>query len=583
MIQKQLQQELTAVIEQLFGEKVSVKVDRPTEPSYGDYSTNIALLLSKQLKKFPVEVAEHLKQTLKTKNLTFLENIEVIKPGFINFFVSQEALVETLQVVVQQKDEFGKGDMFEGKKIMTEFTDPNPFKQLHIGHIYSNTVGEVLSRLFESQKATVRRVCYQGDVGLHVAKALWGMRKEIGERQLTIEEVDRRSLEERTRFLGDSYALGSVAYEENESAKQEIILLNKQIFELIEKREVDEKDSEIWNLYAKGKQWSLEYFDMMYKRLGCAYTQLYFESEAGPIGLALVKEYLAKGLFEESNGAVIFPGERYGLHNRVFINSLGLPTYEAKELGLASSKYKDFKYDASVIITGNEINDYFKVVLKALSLIHPDLASKTHHISHGMVRLPDGKMSSRKGNVITAQWLLDEVRDTIQGTYSSMTEDVAEKVSIASIKYAFLKSSIGKDIEFNLEESISLDGNSGPYLQYTYARSRSILEKAKGTHADGQTVKIDNTKSLKFEKEEYTLLRLLIHFPEIVEKAAISYSPSTVCTYLFELAQSFNLFYQHHTIVGSDTEKFRLVLTQSVGQILKNGLYLLGIDTVERM
>jgi arginyl-tRNA synthetase len=370
----------------------------------------------------------------------------------------------------------------------------------------------------------------------------------------------------RAQFMGSAYALGAKDYEDAERAKKEIHELNKKVYTRFDKK--------VNELYDKGRVWSLEYFDEIYKRLGTKFERHYFESEVGEEGVKLVREFLKKGVFEESEGAIIFPGKKHGLHNRVFINSLGLPTYEAKDLGLAPTKHRDFAYDRSIIITAREQAEYFKVVLKALSLINHDLAEKTTHISHGLVRLPGGKMSSRTGNVITGVWLMDEAVARIQKEYQDMNHEVAEKVGLAAIKFALLKSAIGRDVEFDFDESISLNGASGPYLQYTYVRTQSVLTK-------NQKSKIKNQSSnSNLNNEEKEVLRKLVYFPEVVASAREKLSPNLLAEYLFELSQGFNLFYQKHKIADNP---IRLELTQAVGQTLKNGLLLLGIETVARM
>ncbi|MEK9178202.1 MAG: DALR anticodon-binding domain-containing protein, partial [Patescibacteria group bacterium] len=383
-----------------------------------------------------------------------------------------------------------------------------------------------------------------------------------------IQSLEQKSQKEKAEFLGKAYAEGAKAYE-NENFKKEIDELNKKIYE---------KDKSIWDLYEKGKKWSLDYFDSMYKKLGTKFDKLYFESEAGEQGLKIVKDNTPK-VFKEDQGAIIFKGDDFGLHTRVFINSQGLPTYEAKELGLAPLKYKDFKYDLSIIITGNEINEYFKVLLKALSLINQDLAEKTVHLSHGMVRLESGKMSSRTGDVIKAEDLLNDIESKINKQFDSV-ENI-EQIAVGAAKYALLKSGIGKDIVFDIEESISLNGNSGPYIQYTYARTQSVLAKSPAfakASAGKQKLNFEN-----LEKEEREVLRQLAYFQDFAEIASKNYSPNTICTYLFELAQNFNLFYEKHKIIGSENEEFRLVLTSATGKILKKGLNLLGIASPERM
>jgi len=519
-------------------------VEMPQNQEFGDYTTNIAL----RLKMNPQELVK------KIQKPDFIEKIEV-KGGFINFWLSENYLKGLLEATI----ELNKSQ--KGEKIMIEFTDPNPFKEFHIGHLYSNVVGESISRILESAGAKVKRVNYQGDVGLHVAKSIWGIKKEMKRNHENLKAWEVKPLEIKIQFLAKGYALGNKAYEEDENARKEIIEINKKIYR---------KAKVIKEIYEKGKKWSLEYFEKIYKRLGTKFERYYFESEAGQVGLNLVKEYLKKGIFEKSDGAIIFPGEKYGLHNRVFVNSEGLPTYETKELGLAPTKYKDFPYNKSIIVTGNEINEYFKVVLAALSKINPDLASKTVHVSHGMVRLSGGKISSRLGNIISGESLLDDVKSKIKENFKDMDNDTAEKVTVAAVKYALLRIGIGKDIEFDINQSISLEGDSGPYLQYTYVRTQSLKDKA--------DIKKNENKSLN--EEEIMILRTLQKFPEVVEQVALEFAPNHLTSYLFDLAQRFNLFYQKHRIAENE---FRLKLASKVGETIKNGLYLLGIEAPSRM
>ncbi len=514
-----------------------VHLEHPELPEHGDFSTNIALATKTNAKDLAAKIAGDM-----------IERVEVAGPGFINIWLKQEFLLSSLDHSTDHETSLS------GKNIMVEFTDPNPFKEFHIGHLYSNIVGESICRLLESQGALVWRVCYQGDIGLHVAKSIWGMQALSS--QLPDESA---SLSSKAAFLGQAYAYGATKYEEDETSKQEINVLNKRIYD---------QDPAVLELYKNGKRWSLEYFDGIYARLGTSFKKLYFESEVGPIGLQFVKDNLEKGIFKESNGAVVFPGEDYGLHTRVFINSLGLPTYEAKELGLAPTKYKDFAYDLSVIITGNEVNDYFKVLLKALEQIEPKLAAITKHLSHGMVRLPSGKMSSRTGKVLTGEWLMDEAKKHALGL--NQDEMVAEKVGLAAIKYALLKSSLGIDVEFDFDESVSFNGNSGPYLQYTYARTQSLLRKDDGTRGETEAL----------NPEEVSILRFIYRYPEVVAEAAARYAPNLVTNFLYELAQRFNTFYNKHQILGNE---LRLSLTKSTGEVLQSGLDLLGIVALEQM
>jgi arginyl-tRNA synthetase len=351
----------------------------------------------------------------------------------------------------------------------------------------------------------------------------------------------------------------------------------------------DRSDKKVNKLYDTGRRWSLQYFEEIYKRLGTKFDYYYFESDAAKAGKKIVEQGIKKGIFKKSQGAVVFPGEKHGLHTRVFINSVGLPTYEAKELGLAPTKYKDFAYDLSLIITGNEIIDYFKVLLTALAKINPSIAEKTKHLSHGMVRLPEGKMSSRTGNIVTAEQLIGEVKKRALHIMESSRSDIpkaqqqatAEIIAVGAIKYSLLRVGLGKDIIFDFDKSLSLEGESGPYLQYTYARCRSILRQV-----NLAKLSFPKLSLAKFSKEEEKLLRLLYRLPEVVESAAQNFSPNLVASFVFDVAQAYNNFYNTHRVLQAETKEvkhFRLLLTGAVAQIIQNSLYLLGMKTPERM
>lgn len=547
----------------------------PASEKFGDYTTNVAMQAFKVVRSpnlptppyysrkiaakagSTIELADKIKAAFVHPD-GVVEKIDVIKPGFINFWLSEDYLKGLLKAPVTPSQSL------KGKKIMVEFTDPNPFKLFHIGHLYSNIIGEAISRLFEASGTHVKRVNYQGDVGLHVAKSIWGIQKEMKQNHEDLKAWKAKPLEIRIQFLARGYTLGNKAYEEDENTRKEIIGINKKIYE---------KDKSIEEIYEKGKKWSLDYFEKIYKRLGTKFERYYFESEAGQIGLNLVKEYLKKGIFEKSEGAIIFPGEKYGLHNRVFVNSEGLPTYEAKELGLAPTKYKDFPYDKSIIVTGNEINEYFKVVLATLSKINPGLASKTVHISHGMVRLSGGKISSRLGNIISGESLLDGVKSKIKENFKDMDDDTAEKVTIAAVKYALLRMRIGKDIDFDINQSISLNGDSGPYILYSYVRTQSVL-------ANAPTKLLSNKINGVLKEEDIIVLRLLNKFQDIVADSVSNFAPNILCNYLFELSHKFNLLYQKHRILNNSS---RLKITRVTGEVIRKSLTILGVEAPQRM
>ena len=654
MVKEKIRKILEEVIKSQGWPGVEFVVEHPENEEHGDYSSNIAMAIFSQNKKQKTKNKKHILKTQKFKNpfelaeeiiaqipkTDFLEKTEVVPPGFINFWLSKKWLGRQVERVLKEKDKFGKLNILKGKKVMVEFTDPNPFKEFHIGHLYSNTVGESLARLFEGLGANVKRANYQGDVGMHIAKCLYGILQAQGSR---LKAQGLKTLAERVKFLGQAYALGATAFEKDKKAQEEIKDLNYYIYlvgqEHLEKEkgwqpQVDYKQyiegkkldlSEIRELYNKGRKWSLDYFETIYKRLGTKFDYYFFESLVGEYGFKIVKEHLDKGVFEKSKGAVVYRGAKQGLHTRVFINSLGLPTYEAKDLGLALAKYKDFPYDQSFNITGNEINEYFKVVLAALKEVNRSLWERTVHLSHGMVRLPEGKMSSRTGKVLTGEWLLDEVKKRIKKAFPEVDELRAEVIAVGAVKYALLKSSIGRDVVFDFEKSLSLEGDSGPYLQYTYARCQSVLRKARKVKVETNVHNMMRSRhatsylngqfeglSEEINPEELAILRMIYKFPEVVQEAGENYAPNLICNFLFDLAQKFNGFYNRHRILepakdtsevvrqrprllrGGEISKrdvdevertrdFRLFLTAATAQILKNGLNLLGIKTLERM
>ncbi len=553
-------------------EKVNFVVEHPADLVNGDYSTNIAMALGKKIGKNPQELAEDVVVALKSSLGEEFEKIEVAGPGFINFHLSNKFFEQTVQDVVNQGKNYGRNSNLNNQKTIIEFTDPNPFKVFHIGHLMSNIIGETLCRIAEWNGAEVKRAVYQGDTGIHVARAVWGM---VQNRAGFPHDED--PLDVKIRFLANSYAFGSHEYEADERAKKEIEVTNKMIFE--------KSNHELNIYYEKGRKWSLEAFELIYKRLGTKFDFYFLESESGEFGKKVVEENIKSGIFEVSDGATVYKGEKHGLHTRVFINSMGLPTYEAKELGLAKIKSDNYEYEKSIVITGNEINEYFKVLLKVMEEVFPDLAKNTVHVSHGMLRLPSGKMSSRTGDVISAESLIEEARAKVFEKISerdydqTIKEDVTEKVALASIRYSILKQAPGKDIIFDFEKSLSFEGDSGPYLQYTATRAKSILKKAESEGvvlASG--AQPENWQIKNIEK-------ILNRFPEIVAESYDELAPQKLITYLTELSSEFNSFYANEQIIDKDNmgTSYKVGITQAVHTILENGLEILGISLPEKM
>jgi len=548
MQSQELKRAIQAAARKLFDANIQPELSRPAEV-FGDYATNAALQLAKKTSKAPQEIARALVEEL--KDTTGIKSINLAGPGFINFKLTDEALA---------KAALSAGDLPKpaaGKEILVEFGDPNPFKEMHIGHLYSYIVGDAISSLLQATGAKVQRLSYHGDVGLHVAKAIYGLQ------QLGSDKITSQDAAEEENFLASAYTYGAKAYDDDSVAKNAIEAINEEIYK---------KDNAAINkLHERGSKLSFDYFDKILNLLSIKTDRRYLESQAIDPGTEMVKANTGK-VFEESQGAVVYNGEKAGLHIRVFITSKGLPTYEAKDLGLVQLKNKDYpNATRSIIITANEQSEYFKVMLAALAEIDTSLAGKTTHLSHGFVNLSSGKMSSRSGNVYPAMKLLLLVKDAVHSQYPD--SEVKKQMTFAAIKYAFLKHRLGSDLVIDVDESVSLEGNSGPYLQYAHARARSILAKAEKPAAD--VTDLDDS--------ERSLARKISEYPEAVEKAAAELMPHYVCTYLYELAQTFNSFYEKSRIIGDDREPIRLSLVESYSRVLKSGLNILNIYSPERM
>jgi arginyl-tRNA synthetase len=569
-IRKTIEQILIGALKSLDIAVGIIPIEHPADISHGDYSTNIALVYAKMSGVNPQALAEKIETFIKDNLPKEISKIEIAGPGFINFYLSHEFFADSIKEILKQKEKWGTNTLSEGKKIMVEYTDPNPFKPFHIGHLMTNAIGESIARIVEFSGAKTIRANYQGDVGPHVAKAFYGMQKKGMPEDMSAKPSVL------AQYIGDAYAIGSNAYDTDPEAKKEIESLNQRIY--------DRTDPEVNQVYDWGKQITLEAFEEIYKLLGTKFDYYFFESEMAPIGQKIVQENIGT-IFTQSDGAVVFHAEEYDpkLHTRVFINSKGLPTYETKEIGLAVTKFQKENPGVSIVATAIEQGEYMKVVSKALSLIHPEYESRMKHVTHGMMRFASGKMSSRKGNVVTGESLINDSMDIVREKVAdrelsdSEKDEIAKIVGIAALKYSILKSSLGSDIIYDSEKSISFEGDSGPYLQYTAVRAISIIKKADslGLHA-------------KFDEvpEEISLLeKTLYRFPEVVAWSYQQLEPHHVATYLTELASAFNAFYGSTMIVNKEdpSAPYRVALVEAFYQTMKNGLYLLGIKTPEKM
>jgi arginyl-tRNA synthetase len=454
-----------------------VSIEHAKDLTNGDYSTNISMILMGKVAKSldshvgtiilsrpnldhiknPRELSEKIKIELEKNLPKEISKVEVAGAGFINFYLSREFFTESIKDILNKKENWGKNNLLSGKKIMVEYTDPNPFKPFHIGHLMTNAIGESVSRIVEFSGAETVRANYQGDVGPHVAKAIYVLQKN---KAVTFSAMaENVTVSENAQYIGKCYSDGSNLYDTDENAKKEIEIINKKVY--------DRSDEEINKIYDWGRKVTLEAFEELYKILGTKFEHYFFESVMAPIGEKIVRENIGK-VFDESDGAIIFHGEKYDskLHTRVFINSQGLPTYESKEIGLTVTKFEKENPDISIVVTATEQAEYMKVVQKAISLIHPDYESRMKHITHGMMKFASGKMSSRKGNIITGESLIRDSMDIVHEKVKDreLTDEekntISRIVGVSALKYSILKSSLGSDIIYDFEKSVSFDGDS---------------------------------------------------------------------------------------------------------------------------
>jgi arginyl-tRNA synthetase len=554
--------------------------DLTMEKTRGDFSTTLAMKLAKQYGKSPREIAEQ--AMVELKKLDCVSEVGIAGPGFLNLTLQDGYWLEFLESLADLRKPFGENQNPTKSVVVAEYSDPNPFKVLHAGHLYTSVVGDAIARLVESQGATVHRVNFGGDVGLHVAKTLWSILRELdGEHPEKLAHIPKN---ERSEWLARNYIEGTRAYEDDgDAAVSDIKALNKSVYEV---HASGDRVSPLAQIYWVCRQWSYDYFDDFYARIGTKFDKYYPESAVTQLGLETVRAQQVAGVYELSEGAVIFDGEKHGLHTRVFINKEGLPTYEAKDVGLIFSKFADYHFDKSIVITGNEQKDYMHVVLKSIEQYEPELVQKTTHLTHGLVKLAGGvKMSSRKGNFLRAVDVLDVALEA----QKELSGEGVESVALAAVKYSFLKVRMGGSIVYDPKESVSMVGNSGPYLQYAHARASGILRKASEMHDEENSVTNNETPrkhelgSLTVDISEKALLKALYMYPETVTEAAQNFSPHIICTYLYELSQEFNRFYESAQVIGDERSALRLKLVFEYKKVLAHGLSLLGIVAPESM
>lgn len=572
-IREQLKNTINEALEKLGITGVSFTLEHPTDLSHGDYACNVAMVAAKQVGKNPKELAEQIVAEIQNANSPLLAGeglgVRSAGPGFINFTLSKYFFTQEIKNI---KDEsFGKVDIYKGQKILVEHSSPNLFKPFHVGHMMNNAIGESLVRLMKFSGAHVRTMSFPSDISLGIAKAIFVLLENVGSPLLQGEGLGVRS-DISIQSLGDAYVQGTKRYEEDESIHVRVKEIADNLYA--------QKPSPEWDVFVVCKKFNIEYFEQVVARLGSTFDSYIYESEAGDKG----KEIIVKntpGVFTESEGAIVYIPEESKKHinTAVFINSQGNPTYEAKDVGLLAMKFEQESPDLSLFVTDYQQIPHFDVVLDAVEKINPEWKEKSVHIPHGRMSFKGQKMSSRLGGVPLATEILETILEEVRERSGdrNIDNETMDAIAIGAIKFAILRSKPGQNINFDPETSLSFEGDSGPYLQYTHARICSLLEK--GNDLGITPGYLDNQENSEIERIAYRL-------PEIVEHAITEYAPHHVVTYLLQVAQAFNSYYAANTILDSENKQVsahRLAIAQAVQTVLKNGLWLLGITAPDKM
>ncbi|MBU0636573.1 arginine--tRNA ligase [Candidatus Micrarchaeota archaeon] len=552
-------------------EQATEFLEKPPKAEMGDYSLP-CFRLAKAFQQSPAQIANQLQVKLASKKISGIEKIEAIG-GYLNFFVEKKALAETvLNTVLKEKQKYGQN--YSGKKqtVMIEYSAPNSNKPLHIGHLRNQSIGMALVRTFEANGYKVVKANLVNDRGIHICKSMLAYQK-WGK-----EETPKSSGLKGDHLVGKYYVLFAQKAKENPRLEEEVL-------KMLKKWEADDKA--VRALWKKMDAWAQQGFSETYKLFGSEFDKVYKESElydkAGPI----VQKALEKGIFEkEEDGSVIARLKNHGLSDKIALRKDGTSIYLTQDLVLTPTKFKDFKLDKAFWIVASEQDLYFRQLFKIFELLGEPWAKNCVHVNYGLVNLPSGRLKSREGITVDADDLIEEMKQLalkeIKKRHAKISEKEAEKrallIALAAIKFFLVKTEFQKNLLFNPKESLSFEGETGPYVLYSYARAKSILRKAKGTK---EKIRFDTLKSAPEKK----LLALLQSFPTVVEKIPINFSLHSLAQFLLELAAGFNSFYHELPVLNAEpeTRTARLALVEATAWVLHNGLEMLDIQSIEQM
>ena len=595
-IEEQIQQAAMAAVKALYGQDVPEKMVQlqKTRSEFEGSLTLVVFPFVKMARKSPEQTGQEIGQYL-VDNCDAVSKFNVVK-GFLNLSIADAAWLNML-ADIDKDDHYGEKLADESSPlVMIEYSSPNTNKPLHLGHVRNNLLGWSLAQIMQANGNRVVKTNIVNDRGIHICKSMlawlkWGNG-----------ETPESSGKKGDHLIGDYYVAFDKHYREEvkelvaqgmdeEKAKQEAPLI-KEAHDMLVKWE--QNDPEVRALWEKMNAWVYAGFDETYKKMGVSFDKIYYESQTYLKGKAKVEEGLQKGLFfRKEDNSVWADLTNEGLDQKLLLRSDGTSVYMTQDIGTAEMRFHDYPIDKMIYVVGNEQNYHFQVLSILLDRLGFKWGKELVHFSYGMVELPNGKMKSREGTVVDADDLMDlmvaDAKKTSEelGKFDDMTEEerneIARIVGMGALKYFILKVDARKNMLFNPEESIDFNGNTGPFIQYTYARIRSILRKAA---AAGSTSQTSSTGLTSLSGKEIDLIQKMSEFGAAVEQAGKDYSPSGIANYCYELTKQFNQFYHDYSILGADTEEekaFRLMLAKNVAKTIKNGMSLLGIEVPERM
>ncbi|MGC9374145.1 MAG: arginine--tRNA ligase [Bacteroidales bacterium] len=594
-IEKTLKDKVIDAVQKIYGqipEEKTIQIQRTRKDFEGDF-TLVVFPLLRISKQPPEQTANEIGEYL-THEVEEIKNYNVIK-GFLNLLFQDDFWISFLNSIVTDKD-FVNRKSANPQKILIEYSSPNTNKPLHLGHIRNNLLGYSVANILKTQGHEVVKVNLVNDRGIHICKSMLAWQK--WGKQIDPKKAHKKG----DHLVGDFYVKFDQEYKkevnvlvekgmrEEEAKKNAPLILEAQ--EMLRKWEA--RDPQVISLWKEMNRWVLDGFDITYKNLGVDFDKVYFESDTYKLGKELVLQGLEKGVFfKKEDGSVWADLSDEGLDEKLLLRSDGTSVYMTQDLGTAHQRYTDFNADDLIYVVGNEQNYHFQVLRILLSKLGFSWAEHIHHLSYGMVELPEGKMKSREGTVVDADDLMEEMIDTaaamskelgkLDGFEEEEKNNIIKTIGLGALKYFILKVDPKKNMTFNPKESIDFNGNTGPFIQYSYTRIQSLIKNAKDK---GILVPESVDRKVKISPKELQLIKLIHQYPEILTEAAANFSPAVIANYVYDLAKEYNQFYHDYPVISegeTNVAQFRLLLSKQVGVMIRSGMNLLGIDVPERM